>query len=636
MRRRERSSRSVVPRFGPVLVVFLAVVLQLVGRPPSGLAETPCTYEPRTVSVRLVGEPATLSVGGQGEVLVNGLPCPDVTDVDSPARVATVDTTAAIAVSGTDAADLVRIDQTGPGGAFPSFLSFRLDLGFDAGDALEVVGTSQNDAMSAVATTLHLIAPLEGDVELGGVDAVEVDTGAGDDVVDAGQFDVDAPYFSIPITIRGGDGIDTLTGGVGNDRLYGQGGDDVLDGNDGIDFLNGGPDTDRCWYGDDLLVCDPVIELTPSEGGAGTPVVASGTGWYPENGDVAISFGGAEPQLSLPPGPDGSITSTDLDVPPAAGGSTTVTVTGCQGCPSDPEPVLATTDFTYTGVTGELTLEVTTNPVPAGEPVPVSGSGWYAVEPVSLFVDPAGGELGDAVATPVPNDDGLFSDTFELTVDAAIGEHRLLACQRCDADDERRMETVFSVEAVQEIPTIQVEPDAASAGDTIRVVGFDWDRELGRVHLSIGSPTTEEREIDAFRPDPNGDFDRSYDVPDLPAGSYTVTACQRCGAQARIDATDDVAIEPASSSLLPWILGAVALLLLLAVALWFLLRPKPPATGNEDELRHPPQARVHARARPGAPEVTVSRQQDGTTDHRIRLVPRPDRGTQRVEEMIER
>jgi hypothetical protein len=215
-----------------------------------------------------------------------------------------------------------------------------------------------------------------------------MDVGVGDDVVQADREDVDSPDFSIPITIRGGEGNDVLTGGAGNDAVYGQGGNDVLDGFDGTDFLNDGDGTNQCRLIDALLSCDPEIGLTPSEGTEETAVVATGTGWYPENDDVAIRFGEAEPQLSVRAGQDGSFTTSDLDVPPAVDGATSITVTACQGC-ADAEPVLATREFAYTAVPGELTLEVTPDPVPVGQPVAVSGSGWFAGEPVSLFVDGA-------------------------------------------------------------------------------------------------------------------------------------------------------------------------------------------------------------------------------------------------------
>lgn len=77
----------------------------------------------------------------------------------------------------------------------------------------------------------------------------EVNVGGGDDHVSV------AKEITVPVTLRGGPGDDTLVGaagpdkligGQGDDRLFGWGGDDVLYGGPGNDLLIGGP-------GDDLL-----------------------------------------------------------------------------------------------------------------------------------------------------------------------------------------------------------------------------------------------------------------------------------------------------------------------------------------------------------------------------------------------
>jgi Ca2+-binding RTX toxin-like protein len=78
-----------------------------------------------------------------------------------------------------------------------------------------------------------------------------------------------AAEISIPVTMRGGTGDDTLIGGSGpdkliggqgRDRLIGRGGNDVLYGGPGRDVLQGGP-------GDDTLV-----------GGPGRDVLVGGPG----------------------------------------------------------------------------------------------------------------------------------------------------------------------------------------------------------------------------------------------------------------------------------------------------------------------------------------------------------------------
>ena len=53
---------------------------------------------------------------------------------------------------------------------------------------------------------------------------------------------------SIPVTIGGGNGHDTLTGGRGNDEINGNDGDDVLDGGVGNDLITGGTGLDTANY----------------------------------------------------------------------------------------------------------------------------------------------------------------------------------------------------------------------------------------------------------------------------------------------------------------------------------------------------------------------------------------------------
>lgn len=87
----------------------------------------------------------------------------------------------------------------------------------------------------------------------------EVNAGAGDDRVSV------AAQVSIPVTMRGGAGNDTLLGGSGpdkliggegDDRLVGGRGDDILYGGEGKDVLIGGPGNDvlRGGYGEDTLI----------------------------------------------------------------------------------------------------------------------------------------------------------------------------------------------------------------------------------------------------------------------------------------------------------------------------------------------------------------------------------------------
>lgn len=95
------------------------------------------------------------------------------------------------------------------------------------------------------------------------VASFEVNAAGGDDRV------VVSPPVSIPVTMRGGAGRDTLIGGEGPDTLIGGPGDDRLVGRGGNDLLVGGP-------GRDVLIGGPGDDVL--RGGPGKDVLAGGPG----------------------------------------------------------------------------------------------------------------------------------------------------------------------------------------------------------------------------------------------------------------------------------------------------------------------------------------------------------------------
>jgi Ca2+-binding RTX toxin-like protein len=91
----------------------------------------------------------------------------------------------------------------------------------------------------------------------------EVNAGAGDDSVAV------ASTVTIPVTMRGGPGDDTLSGGSGPDKLIGGVGSDHLAGRAGNDLIFGGPgdDTITGGGGNDML-----------RGGPGKDTIGGGSG----------------------------------------------------------------------------------------------------------------------------------------------------------------------------------------------------------------------------------------------------------------------------------------------------------------------------------------------------------------------
>lgn len=76
--------------------------------------------------------------------------------------------------------------------------------------------------------------------------------GAGNDTITGGP---DQPFVSDNDVIHGGGGSDTIHGGAGQDRIYGDGGNDWLYGDVGHDTLYGGAGSDHLYggYGNDYL-----------------------------------------------------------------------------------------------------------------------------------------------------------------------------------------------------------------------------------------------------------------------------------------------------------------------------------------------------------------------------------------------
>jgi Ca2+-binding RTX toxin-like protein len=90
-----------------------------------------------------------------------------------------------------------------------------------------------------------------------------VNAGPGDDTISVSK------EVSIPVTLRGGPGADTLIGGSGPDKLIGGQGNDELAGRGGDDLILGGPGNDSLFggSGNDTL-----------RGGPGNDTIGGGSG----------------------------------------------------------------------------------------------------------------------------------------------------------------------------------------------------------------------------------------------------------------------------------------------------------------------------------------------------------------------
>lgn len=156
-----------------------------------------------------------------------------------------------------------------------------------------LVGSSNNDTLTATGSRPTSLNGLEGDdVLTGGSGADILIGGEGDDRLngrggndqifgDAGNDTINAGDGND--FARGDEGNDSISGGAGNDRLAGSEGDDELFGNEGIDLLFGADGDDRIVGGngdDELRGGDGDDELF---GGLGDDLVVGGNGDDEEN-----------------------------------------------------------------------------------------------------------------------------------------------------------------------------------------------------------------------------------------------------------------------------------------------------------------------------------------------------------------
>lgn len=241
--------------------------------PPPGGA---CAYNAATKSVTAgigPGGTATLAVV-DGAIHFGGSP--------TACGAATTTNTDTITVNGAaGSVERLTVDQSGgalaPGvGAETNGIAeieLAVNLG-DAGDEIVVRGTTSADALAIGTKGVSYnsdtdvdvtITPLPSSIELGG--------GGGGDILTARGGYGSGQVFLGRVTLRAGDGGDTLTGsnlddlivggaGIdvvtgygGNDEVRGEGGNDQLNGNDGNDLLVGGAGSDSLvgGNGDDTL-----------------------------------------------------------------------------------------------------------------------------------------------------------------------------------------------------------------------------------------------------------------------------------------------------------------------------------------------------------------------------------------------
>lgn len=425
-----------------VLALGLAVPLTVLqGRAAVGYER--CANVDGDVELQMdPGETVTVSLGASFAILANGSVCDSTTD----------QTNYDLYVTGTAGNETLIVSQAGPGGPFPPDFPIVVDLqGGD--DRLVVTGGSGDDVIDVGPDGIDLEGDGKPNVTASGVEGVEVDGGAGNDTIQT-HTAVEG-LLDVPVTLRGGDGNDTVIGGDRDDRLFGDLGNDTLDGGGGADALDGGPGFDSC-VTDSLdpqpVSCGPALALEPDHAPVGAVVAVAGGDWDPA-AVVSIYFdvgdiGNLDPIRTITPGPDGEIDTT-FTVPTRAIGS--YTVAACQRCA--PDVFQASRVFSIEPSPASPEIRVRPSSGRPGDRIRVAGTGF---DPngglVSLYLDQAD-PSHPPLATVAPDPLGSFSRRVVVPADAAPASSEIVACQRCFEADPVLAARAFAIEAPPPQPT---------------------------------------------------------------------------------------------------------------------------------------------------------------------------------------
>lgn len=286
-------------------------VLGLVALGTESAHAASCSFDAGSglLSVSTVGGTSTLKVVA-GAVELDGVSC----------GAATTTSTSRIVVTGTGSDDdqLTLSGRFAPGrNDVPESDTAEIEIevvGFDdEADRLILIGTTEDDVWRFTAGGINLNGDLDADIiaPLGG--RIELRPRTGNDTIDASAY-----TGSCQLTLKGGDGDDTITGSFLNDRIFGEAGQDTLYGRAGADLIDDGAGTDLVYggSGDDYFVQAVLDAATDTgddlQGNAGIDTVS----YIVRENDVTVSIDGIADD-----GEQGELDNVRLDVENVTSGS---------------------------------------------------------------------------------------------------------------------------------------------------------------------------------------------------------------------------------------------------------------------------------------------------------------------------
>jgi Ca2+-binding RTX toxin-like protein len=212
------------------------------------LAATTCTFNLGTGAVTVQLDGADLNTS----IFVNTPGASIETNDGVDCGSATTTNTTSISASGTATAnETITIDNDGAGGAFPSTISWAVDLAGGTNDQLAFNLSDSADTLTLGNTTFTMNG---GTGVTAGLEQLSAQGNDGTDAIDGSAITSTGPA-SNGDCLDGGSGDDTIKGGAAVDCLDGDNGEDTINGGGGADDIFGGDDDDLIAgdAGDDLL-----------------------------------------------------------------------------------------------------------------------------------------------------------------------------------------------------------------------------------------------------------------------------------------------------------------------------------------------------------------------------------------------
>jgi len=201
---------------------------------------------------------------------------------------------------------------------------------------------------------------------------------------------------------------------------------------------------------------------------------------------------------------EGGYFSVDFDIPESFTGDHEILA-------EDVDDVYASDYFEV-----EPGLKIDTEEGPVGTTVTVEGHGFAEEEENIELLYYLDGTSEVVVDNIEANNDGYWEASFRVP-SSSRGDHYINA-----QGDETELKDVEDV-SFEVIPEISLDVSSGTVGEGIPVTGSGFYSEDSYIRVLFEGEEAE-MEPEIVRADENGDWEASFQVPDMPAGTYSVTA----------------------------------------------------------------------------------------------------------------